>query len=87
MEKNLRTDYGAEKGFFGRACSPMIADKTLIVQAGGKDCGILGFDPVSGKLRWTITDHEAGYVSPVKTIINDKEFAIFFTTHVFKYES
>ena len=78
-KKNLRNDYGAEKGFFGRACSPMIAGKTLIVQAGGKDCGILGFDPVSGKLKWTITDHEAGYASPVKTIINDKEFALFFT--------
>lgn len=78
-KKNLRNNYGSEKGFFGRACSPMIAGKTLIIQAGGKNCGILGFDPSNGELKWKLTDHEAGYASPVKTIINNQELALFFT--------
>ena len=82
-KKNLRDEYGAAKGFFGRACSPIIIDGILIIQAGGKDCGILGFNPQNGDHQWTLSDHEAGYASPVATIIDNKKLVLCFTREGF----
>ncbi len=82
-KKNLRDEHGATKGFFGRACSPIIIDDTLIIQAGGKGCGILGLNPKTGNIQWKLSDHEAGYASPVATKIKNQKLAICFTRHGF----
>lgn len=77
--KDLRKELGSTKGFFGRACSPLLIGKTLIIQTGGKDCGVVGLDAERGTLKWKSTNHEAGYSSPIATKINGKEIAVLFT--------
>ena len=65
-KKDTSAEWPSDKGFFGRACSPMIADGVLILQIGGKGgAGIVGLDPATGELKWKATNHEAGYASPV----------------------
>jgi outer membrane protein assembly factor BamB len=65
-KKNTNVEWPSEKGFFGRACSPIIAGGVLILQIGGEGgAGIVGLDPVTGDLKWKATNHEAGYASPV----------------------
>ena len=78
-KRNLRKELGSSKGIFGRACSPIIIGNTLIIQAGGKGCGIIGLDPAKGTLKWKATDHEAGYASPIASKIGNQEIAILFT--------
>ncbi|MEC9035513.1 MAG: PQQ-binding-like beta-propeller repeat protein [Verrucomicrobiota bacterium] len=78
-KRNLRKEVGSTKGFFGRACSPIIIEDTLIVQAGGKGCGIIGLDPTKGIIKWKSSDHEAGYASPIASKIGKKEIAVLFT--------
>ncbi len=58
--------YGSEDGFFGRVCSPLVEGDQVVVQVGGpKQAGIVAFDRATGEQRWHVTDHEAGYASPV----------------------
>jgi outer membrane protein assembly factor BamB len=76
---NLQEKLNSKKGFFGRACSPMIIDNSLILQVGGKAAGIIGLDTETGDLKWKATDHEAGYASPVEATIAGQKIAVCFT--------
>ena len=59
-------ELGADKGFFGPACSPLIVGQRVFLNLGNRDGGgIAAFDLPTGKLLWKATDHEAGYASPV----------------------
>lgn len=71
--------FGADKGFFGFACSPLIAGESLILQVGGPDAGVVAFDPETGAVRWTATDHAAGYASPVTGTFEGQPHAVCFT--------
>jgi len=57
------------QGYFGRACSPLVADGKVLLNAGGKNAqggaGIIALDLATGKLLWQATDDEASYSSPV----------------------
>jgi len=65
-KKDTAKEWPSDKGFFGRACSPILAGGVLIAQIGGADGhGIVGLDPATGEKKWSATDHEAGYASPV----------------------
>jgi len=58
-------EFGSAKGFFGRACSPLVEGETVILQVGGRaGAGIVGFAAKTGKVVWRATDDEAGYSSP-----------------------
>ncbi len=61
----LREEYGAEDGYFGAGSSPIIVDGLAIVCVGGRSGGIVAVELTSGKTRWTCTDYEASYASPV----------------------
>ena len=63
---DLQEWYGARKGFFGTACSPLVVDGRVYVIVGGKTFGIGAFDARTGKLKWGGTKHEASYSSPVE---------------------
>src|SRR5207249_4785033 len=59
-------EYGAPKGFFGIACSPLVEGDSVLLNIGGRDgAGIVAFDKATGKVRWKATDQEASYSSPV----------------------
>ncbi len=67
------------QGYFGRACSPLVADGKVLLNVGGKGgAGIIALDVATGKLVWQATDHEAGYASPV-LIPEDTSVSAFFT--------
>ena len=64
-------EFAAGKGFFGRACSPLVWSNLVIVTLGGSaGAGIVAFEVASGKVRWKATDDEASYASPVTARIN-----------------
>ena len=71
--------FDSEKGFFGRACSPIVHNNTLILHTGSEDHGIIGINATTGKHLWSATDHEAGYASPIIATINKQTLALCFT--------
>jgi outer membrane protein assembly factor BamB len=81
--KDLRKELGADKGFFGRASSPLLADNILVMQIGGEGAGIIGLDAKSGAIKWKATDHEAGYASPVAATIKGRKYSLHFTREGF----
>ena len=81
--KGLRKEFAADKGFFGRAPSPLLAGGTLVLQIGGEGAGILGLDPETGAVRWKATEHEAGYASPIVAEVEGKRCVLAFTREGF----
>ncbi len=75
---DCRKTFGAGKGFFGFACSPLVHGGNVLLNVGGK-AGIIAVDAATGKLRWQATKDEASYASPVIATINDSPQALFFT--------
>ncbi len=77
---DARKEAGASKGFFGFACSPLIAGPLVLLNLGGASgAGVVAFAADSGKLVWKRTDQEAGYASPVVARIGDQLTGVFFT--------
>ncbi len=59
--------FGAGKGFFGFACSPLVVDDRVVVQVGGRDgAGVMAFRVADGAVVWKAVAAEAGYASPVR---------------------
>ena len=48
---DLQEWFGARKGFFGTACSPLVVEGKVYVIVGGKEFGIGAFDTQTGKLK------------------------------------
>jgi outer membrane protein assembly factor BamB len=77
---DTRQKFGADKGFFGAVCSPLVENGRVLMNVGGpKGAGIVAFDAPTGKTLWTATNDEAGYSAPVATTINGARHALFFT--------
>ncbi len=75
-----KDDYRADKGYFGFACSPLVAGDVVLLNIGGKGgAGIVALDITNGRLRWKATDDEAGYSSPVLAKVNGQQYAFFLT--------
>jgi outer membrane protein assembly factor BamB len=77
--RNLLAEYSTPKGFFGVACSPVLAGGKLLVNVGAKGAGIVGFDPATGKEAWRATSDPASYSSPTVAEIGGKTLAVFLT--------
>jgi outer membrane protein assembly factor BamB len=71
--------FSSEKGFFGRAGSPLIEGDKLLLNIGAHGAAVAAFDKHTGKLLWKAGDDEAGYSSPTAATINGKRHALFFT--------
>jgi outer membrane protein assembly factor BamB len=72
--------FGASKGFFGMACSPLVEANQVLLDIGGENgAGIVAFDKTTGKLRWKSTDDQASYSSPVAADFEGKPRVLFFT--------
>jgi len=68
-------EFGTGKGFFGRACSPLVWSNLVMVILGGRSgAGIVAFDAASGSVKWTATDDEASYSSPVLASIHGQTY-------------
>lgn len=77
--RNLLTDYKADKGFFGAACSPLVLGDKVVVNVGGKGAGVVAFNVADGKEVWKSTDDGASYSSPAVAELDGKPAAVFFT--------
>ncbi len=71
--------FGARKGWFGAAGSPLVENNKVIVNVGGKGAGIVAFDTATGAVAWKATDDEASYSSGTVATIDNERHAIFLT--------
>ncbi len=77
---DTRQKFGAPKGFFGAACSPLVDDGRVLMNIGGPNgAGIGAFDAATGKVLWTASSDEAGYSAPVVATIGGARHALFWT--------
>lgn len=77
---DCKTTFNAEKGYFGRACSPLVEGELLLINIGGNDgAGIVALNKSTGKLVWKASQDEASYSSPAIASLGGKRLAIFFT--------
>jgi len=61
-------DLSSEKGFFGRAASPLVIDDKVLLNIGGRTpdgtpASVAAFTLADGELVWAAADHGAGYGS------------------------
>jgi outer membrane protein assembly factor BamB len=75
---DCKAQFGARKGFFGIACSPLIMGGLLLLDVGGTRAGIIAFDRETGKVAWQTSPSETSYSSPVAATIDGKARAFFF---------
>jgi outer membrane protein assembly factor BamB len=75
---DCKTEFGARKGFFGIAVSPLIAGELLLLDVGGTKAGIVAFDRETGKVRWKTAASETSYSSPATATIKGRTCAFFF---------
>lgn len=68
-EKDLAELMEAPKGWFGRACAPLVVGDLVHVLVGGrwqgKPAGVAAFRISDGSVAWTASEDEASYSSPV----------------------
>lgn len=77
---DTRARFGAPKGYFGLACSPLVEGGAVLLNIGGADgAGMVAFEADSGDLRWKATDHPASYSSPVAATFGGRRLVLFFT--------
>jgi outer membrane protein assembly factor BamB len=72
--------FGVRKGFFGAAASPLVEGNAVCVNVGGPSgAGIVAFDAATGSVKWTATNDEAGYSSPIAATLNGARAILCFT--------
>lgn len=77
---DTKKEFGARKGFFGIASSPIVEGNALLVNVGGtEDAGIIAFDKSTGKVLWKTSNDEASYSSPTVATINGTRYGLFLT--------
>jgi outer membrane protein assembly factor BamB len=63
--------FGVRKGFFGAAASPLADGGMVYVNVGGPNgAGLVAFDASTGNVRWTATNDDAGYSSPIAATVD-----------------
>jgi outer membrane protein assembly factor BamB len=78
--RDVMKDFGAAKGYFGAAGSPLVEDGKVILNAGGNNgAGVVAFSGATGETLWKATDHPAGYSSAVAATIGGKRRVLAFT--------
>jgi outer membrane protein assembly factor BamB len=76
-------EFGASKGFFGRACSPLVEGDAVILNVGGANgASIIAFNKDTGKVLWKTGNDEPSYSSPVAATFGGKRMVVMLTrTH------
>jgi outer membrane protein assembly factor BamB len=76
-EVDLPQAFGGKRPTWGYSGSPLIDGDLLILEAGGKDRGVVAFEKATGKVRWGALDGDAAYSSPVvMTIGGVKQYVV-----------
>ena len=78
--RDTHQEFGADKGFFGAASTPVVEGTRLLLNVGGRNgAGIVAFDKDTGRTLWQASDDEASYSSPVVADIAGERLAVFLT--------
>jgi outer membrane protein assembly factor BamB len=59
-------EFSSPRLIFGASCSPLLLDKAVLINAGGKGSSIAAFDKETGKILWKNLDDGASYSSPIR---------------------
>ena len=79
-EVDFAKEFGAGKGFFGFAASPILVDDLALFTVGGRpNAGIVAVALDDGWIEWTAGNHEAGYAAPTLAEIQGESVVVFFT--------
>lgn len=70
-KRHLVDDLKGERPQWGYGGSPLLFDKHLIVQPGGRDHGIVAIDASNGEVAWKATTDQTGYASPQLVEVNN----------------
>lgn len=62
---DLNAEYKIRMPIWGIAASPLIEGNVLIVQVGGEQACLVGFDKLTGQERWRALDDRASYAAPI----------------------
>ena len=73
---HLKDDHGAPIPGYGFATSPLFVDGVVIVQLGGENGAVAGFDPATGKRLWTVGEDGVQYQSPIVWNLHGKKQVI-----------
>jgi outer membrane protein assembly factor BamB len=75
-EKLWQVDTGPHP-MFHTSCSPMIVDKTVIIQVGtGGEGGVTAYDLANGDVKWKWTDDGTAYSSPVAMTVGTTKMVV-----------
>ena len=72
--------FGARKGFFGMASSPLIHGEAVFLTVGGQNgAGMVAASLKTGKILWKTLKDESGYASPTLMPKGDRSLLVNFT--------
>jgi outer membrane protein assembly factor BamB len=71
--------FGADKGFFGAASSPLVLGDRLYLNVGGRSSGLVAFNTRDGSVAWSTGSDEASYSSAVPLEFGGRAAVVFFT--------
>ncbi len=78
---NVPRELGGRPAEYGVACSPLVTDGLVIVQAGAPRAATAAWNISSGKLAWTAGSGNAGYSSPLlATLAGVSQLVVFNAT-------
>ena len=69
---DLPAELGTRRPPHGFATSPILVDGTVVVQGGGADAMVVGFDPATGAQLWATGADNAVYQTPVPVRIGER---------------
>lgn len=79
-EVDLAGNFGAPDGYFGAGSTPIVFEKSVLVNVGGRNgAGIVAVNLEDGQFQWKSVDDAASYSSPVMATIADRPYAVFVT--------
>jgi enterochelin esterase-like enzyme/outer membrane protein assembly factor BamB len=73
---DLPAAHEAVSPIYGFSTSPMMQGGLLIVQVGGKNVSVAGFDPATGEEKWTAGSDTVNYQSPVPFTLGERSFVL-----------
>ena len=76
--KDLKSDFAADKPYYGYACCPLAVDDLLVLECGGgADVPlVLGLNNQTGAVVWKCSSGKAGYSSPIPCTVHGKQCVI-----------
>ena len=77
--RDLGDDFGGRKPTWGFSGSPLAFDDALLVEAGGRNAGVVALGQADGQERWRALDDRPGYATPILIRRGDRREAVFFT--------